>query len=245
MEHASVGAPRSALRVCVRCLRELSEGAADRAESVLNPLVRPVVRRAQERLGGRSAEDLLARYRRGDSLSVARFGRVVWRNPPRRALIPLIERRVPKNVARVLRNGRFEVSYDVAFPDVVRNCAEVRGRATTGRPWLTPEIQQTYLRLHEMGHAHSVEVWREGKLVGGELGVSLGGYYSGESLFHLESDAGKVALAALAAHLHSRGFLLFDTQVLTPVVKQFGAHLVPRAEFRRRLVAALAAEATF
>lgn len=239
-------APRGpAVRSLARNLRTRSERILDGAEALLDPLVRPVLTLVQNRRGGPRAEDLLVHYRRGDYFSVARWGRFVWLDPRRRAVIPLVDRHVPKNVARILRNGRFEVSFDRAFPDVLRYCAEVRDRTCTGRPWLTHEMRSTYLQLHEMGHAHSVEVWREGKLVGGELGVAVGAYYSGESLFFLESNASKVALAVLAEHLHARGFVLFDTQVMTPLVEQFGAHTIPRAEFRCRLAAAVAAEVAF
>jgi leucyl/phenylalanyl-tRNA--protein transferase len=110
---------------------------------------------------------------------------------------------------------------------------------------LLPEVQDVYRRLHEQGYAHSVEVWREGRLVGGELGVSIGGMYSGDSVFFLESNAGKVALAWLTGHLQERGFVLLDTLMMTPLSKQFGAYYLPRAEYRRRLQEALAVDTTF
>lgn len=243
---APAGGPApGGLRASARRVRRTASRALDSAETVLDPLVRPVVTAVQQRRGGREAEDLLAHYRAAEYLSVGRWGRFEWLDPRSRAITPIAERRVPKNVARVLRSGRFEVTFDRAFPDVVRHCATIDGRSTTGRPWLTPGLQDVYQRLHELGHAHSVEVWREGRLVGGELGVALGGLYSGESMFYLETNASKVALAGLTERLQARGFVLFDTQVLTEVGRQFGAFAIPRAEYHRRLRDALAADVTF
>lgn len=243
---APAGGPAPGLlRSSARRVRRTARRSLDGAETALDPLVRPVVTAVQQRRGGREAEDLLARYRAGEYLSVGRWGRFEWLDPRERAIIPIAERRVPKNIARVLRSGRFEVTFDRAFAEVVRHCATVDGRSSTGRPWLTADLQEAYRRLHELGHAHSVEVWREGRLVGGELGVAVGGLYSGESMFFLETNASKVALAGLTERLQARGFLLFDTQVLTEVGRQFGACAIPRAEYHRRLRDALAADVTF
>lgn len=236
---------RAALRSGARRVKPALRKALDVVETATDPVVRPVVATVQRRRGGRDAQDLLEHYRSGEYLSVGRWGRFVWREPKHRVLIPIAERRVPKNVARVIRAGRFDVTFDRAFPDVLRHCATVRDRSTTGRPWLTEDLQQVYLRLRELGHAHSVEVWRDDRLVGGELGVAVGGLYSGESMFFLETNASKVGLAALTEHLRTRGFLLFDTQVMTAVGQQFGAYPVSCAEYRARLRAALAADVSF
>ncbi|HVL84580.1 MAG TPA: leucyl/phenylalanyl-tRNA--protein transferase [Pseudonocardia sp.] len=233
------------LRPAARRSRAGVARALDRVETLLDPAVRPAVAALQRRRGGPGVEELLAGYRTGRYLSVGRWGRFTWLDPARRAIVPLVERRVPRNVARALRGGAFQVTFDRAFPDVLAHCASARGRDTCGRSWLTPEVQRTYLVLHRLGHAHSVEVWQQGRLVGGELGVAVGGYYSGESTFFLVGGAGKIAVARLGEHLHERGFRLFDTQVLTPVMEQFGAYHVPRAEFRRLLGEALATSVTF
>ena len=238
------GLRRGVRRVGSR-LRPALRTTLDAAEAATDPVVRPVVTAVQRRRGGRDAQDLLEHYRAGEYLSVGRWGRFVWCEPKRRVLIPIAERRVPKNVARLIRAGRFDVTFDRAFPDVLRHCATVRDRSTTGRPWLTEDLQQVYLRLREQGHAHSVEVWHDDRLVGGELGVAVGGLYSGESMFFLEANASKVGLARLTEHLRDRGFLLFDTQVMTAVGQQFGAFPVSGEEYRARLREALAADVTF
>ncbi len=220
--------------------------AADEAEAFLDPVMRPVIAEMQRRRGAPTPDALLEHLQAGRHLTGGRWGRLVWWEPLRRAVIPIDERRhVPKTPARLLRTGRFEVTIDVAFSDVMHHCATVRGRATRGLPWLVPEVQDVYRQLHEQGHAHSVEVWREGRLVGGELGVSIGGMYSGDSVFFLESNAGKVALAWLMGHLQERGFVLLDTLMMTSLSRQFGAYYIPRAEYRRQLREALAVDATF
>lgn len=221
-------------------------GARDRAEALVDPVMRPAVAAVQRHRGGLTAEAFVEHLRAGRHLTARRWGRLVWWEPRRRAVIPIDEHRhVPKIPARLLRQGRFEITVDKAFDDVVHHCATVRGRADRGHPWLVPEIQAVYRQLHEQGHAHSVEVWREGNLVGGELGVSMGGFYSGDSVFFLEGNAGKVALGWLTGHLQERGFVLLDTLMVTPLTKQFGAHHIPRLEYRRRLRTALEIDVTF
>ncbi|GAA2565909.1 hypothetical protein GCM10010210_46630 [Pseudonocardia hydrocarbonoxydans] len=217
-----------------------------RAEVLADPVMRPAITAVRRYRGGPTADGLIEHLQAGRHLTARRWGRLVWWEPRRRAVIPIDERRyVPKTPARLLRQGRFDITVDRAFSDVVHHCATVQGRATRGHPWLVPEVQDVYRELHERGYAHSVEVWRDGQLVGGELGVSIGGFYSGDSVFFLESNAGKVALAWLTGHLQERGFLLLDTLMVTSLSKQFGAHHIPRAEYRRRLRVALDADATF
>lgn len=235
----------AALRSIVRSGRRALVSVLDRSEAALDPVMRPLVAAVQRRGGGPTADDLLEHYRKGEFLDVTRWGRLRWRRPRRRASIPLTEGRVPKSVARLLRAGRFEVTFDRAFADVVGHCATVRGRADSGRSWLTPALEESYRQLHERGYAHSVEVWRDGDLVGGAFGVAVGGLYSGESTFFLESNASKVALARLNERLRDRGFVLHDTQMLSPLVRQFGAYQVSRAEYLALLREALAADVTF
>lgn len=241
------GAPRDgALWAVAKAAKRRAVQALDRTEEFADPVLRPVVATVRHHRGGPTAEVLLEQLRAGRHLTGRRWGRLAWWEPPRRAVIPIDEHRyVPKTPARLLRQGRFDVTIDRAFPDVVHHCATVRGRADRGYPWLVPEVQEVYHRLHELGHAHSVEVWRDGRLVGGELGVSIGGFYSGDSVFFLESNAGKVALAWLTGHLQERGFLLLDTLMVTPLSKQFGAHHISRVEYRGRLREALDADVTF
>lgn len=167
-------------------------------------------------------------------------GEIGWFSPDPRGVIPLDERfRVPHGLRRTLRKGRFEVRVNTAFADVVRGCA---GRRET---WIDNTIFKSYVRLHYVGNAHSVETWHNGELVGGLYGVSLGGAFFGESMFSRMSDASKVALVALVGRLRERGYTLLDTQWTTPHLRQFGAFDIPRREYLPRLRRALAISATF
>ncbi len=162
---------------------------------------------------------------------------VLWFDPDPRAILPLDTFHVTKNLARLVRRGAFEVTRDRDFEGVIRACAD---REET---WISEEILQAYVALHRLGYAHSVECWREERLVGGLYGVALGGAFFGESMFHRERDASKVALVHLVDTLRRGGFVLLDTQYLTPHLARFGALEIPRAEYRRRLAAALRIEA--
>jgi len=166
-------------------------------------------------------------------------GRLHWQFPPTRGVIPIHEFHVPRSIARLLRSGRFEVRYDTAVDEVIRACAD---REPT---WITDEVVAIYRRLHDWGAVHSVEAWRAGRLVGGLYGVAIGGYFAGESQFHRERDAGKVAFAALGGRLREAGFVLHDTQYRTPYLAQFGCVEVPAQTFRDRLSRAIATPATF
>ena len=124
-------------------------------------------------------------------------------------------------------------------------CAEIDRDPDDPGTWITQEIIDSYVKLHGQGLAHSVEAWREGKLAGGLYGVSLGGAFFGESMFHRETDASKIALLALVERLRGRGFQLLDTQWLTPHLEQFGAVEVPRKEYLRQLERALRVSCRF
>lgn len=163
--------------------------------------------------------------------------RIYWYAPDPRGILPLDGFHVPRNLRRVVRQGRFRVAHDVAFEAVIRACAE---RSET---WISDEIIAAYTALHRLGFAHSVECWREGRLVGGLYGVALRGAFFGESMFHREAEASKVALVHLVAHLRDRGFVLLDTQFTTDHLEQFGAVNIPRTEYERRLAAALHVQA--
>lgn len=230
----------------VRVLRRRARPAVLRAVDVLDPVARPVVTTIQRRQGVYDPAALLAGHREGRYLMPGRWGRVEWHEPEQRAVIPVDEnRRVPKNVARAIRNGRFTFTFDNAFDDVVHLCATVRGRGGPSTRWLTPEMEALYRQLHRDGHAHCIEVWLDGRLVGGEFGVAQGGLYCGESMFFLEPNAGKVAMAHLSEHLRNRGYQVFDSQTMSAVAEQFGAFTVSRAEYRRRVREALSADVTF
>lgn len=183
-------------------------------------------------------EDVEAAYRRG-SFPMAECGLIVWRKPPTRAIIPLDSFHISRSLARTLRRGGFQVTFDRNFDAVMRACAD---RPST---WIGPEFFTAYSELHRRGKAHSVEVWVEGKLAGGLYGVHLGGAFFAESKFHYVSDMSKVALASLASQLRAREFLLLEVQYLTPHLAQFGAIEIPHSEYARRLETALAAARPF
>ena len=164
-----------------------------------------------------------------------------WVSPEERGIFPLDAFHIPKRLARTIKSDRFEVSADIAFADVMRACAApAPGR---GETWINDEILRLYTALHASGHAHSIECRRDGRLVGGLYGVHLGGAFFGESMFSLETDASKVALAHLVARLRLGGFKLLDAQFLTDHLAQFGAVAIPRAAYLVQLGVAIAAPA--
>ena len=168
---------------------------------------------------------------------------LTWWSPDPRGILELDELHISRSLTRTLRRTPFTVTFDRAFPDVIRACARVPRR--DGASWVTPEFVAAYSALHREGHAHSVETWHEGRLVGGLYGVALGGLFSGESMFHTEDDAAKVALVHLVRHLNARGYVLFDTQMVTPTTAALGARNIPRSEYLRRLEQAVRHDATF
>ena len=166
-----------------------------------------------------------------------------WVDPHSRGVLPLDKFHLPKRLRRTLRQDRFEVRCDSDFEGTLDGCAQ----STERRPdtWINKEIRDLYLALNRMGHAHSVETWHDGKLVGGLYGVALGGAFFGESMFSRERDASKVALVHLAARLRAGGFKLLDTQFVTEHLRQFGTGEVPREQFHGLLEAALKDDADF
>jgi leucyl/phenylalanyl-tRNA--protein transferase len=165
-------------------------------------------------------------------------GPILWWSPDPRAVLELDALRISQRLARTIRQGRFEVRFDVDFPDVMAACAATPRRHESGT-WITPEMQAAYGRLFALGHTACAASWREGRLVGGIYGVRLGRAFFGESMFHTERDASKVALAAMVGRLKSEGVVLFDCQVATEHMLSMGAHEIPRAEFLARLREAL------
>lgn len=168
---------------------------------------------------------------------------VVWWSPDPRAIFELDGLRVARRLARTCRSGKFELTCDRDFTGVIDGCATATKRR--GNTWLTPKMIHAYTRLHELGHAHSVEVWHEGQLAGGVYGVTLGGLFAGESMFHRVRDASKVALVHLVAHLRARRFTLFDIQQSTTHTASLGAVQIARSEYLRRLAEALKQDVTF
>lgn len=182
---------------------------------------------------------LLAAYRSGlfpmplgEPGSQARLG---WWSPEQRGVLPLDGLRVSRSLARSGR--RFETKVDTAFEDVIEACADAR----RAQGWITRDIRDAYVELHRLGWAHSVEAWSpdDGRLAGGLYGVAVGGLFAGESMFHHRTDASKVALVTLVQLLRDGGAELLDVQWRTPHLATLGAVAIPRAEYRRRLRAAL------
>ncbi|WP_114391986.1 leucyl/phenylalanyl-tRNA--protein transferase [Oleisolibacter albus] len=168
---------------------------------------------------------------------------LLWFDPPWRGILPLDGFHVPRRLRRTMRQTPFEVRIDSDFPAVMQACgAPAPGREST---WINAEILEAYTALHRLGHAHSVECWQSGTLVGGLYGVALGGAFFGESMFSRTSDASKVALVHLVARLRAGGYRLLDTQFVTRHLTQFGATEIPRHRYRVQLAAAVRAEATF
>lgn len=172
-------------------------------------------------------------------------GEIRWYSPDPRGVVPLDRFHVPSRLARVVRSGRFEVAIDRDFAGVMQACAEADRGEEDGGTWIDDEIRESYEALHRAGLAHSVEVWRDGRLAGGLYGVSLGGAFFGESMFHHVTDASKVALAALVEQLRARGHQLLDVQWLTPHLARFGAVEIPRYRYLEQLEGALAVDTTF
>ena len=162
-----------------------------------------------------------------------------WFSPDPRGVLPLTGLHVPARLGRTVRGGRFEIRIDTAFRTVLDRCAE---RDDT---WISDVIKESYTALHQEGDAHSVECWREGRLAGGLYGVAIGGAFFGESMFHEETDASKVALVALVERLRARDFALLDLQWVTPHLAQFGAVNVRRHAYLQLLERALSRRCRF
>lgn len=190
--------------------------------------------------GDLSVERLVAAYSQGIfpwPVSAGPRG-LLWWSPDPRAILDPARLHVPRRLERTIRSGDFTLTLDRAFADVVRGCAVSGTRR--GNTWITTAMAAAYARLHAAGIAHSIEVWREGRLAGGLYGVCLGGMFAGESMFSLERDASKVALVTLVRRLAAGGCRLFDVQMLTPHLATFGAEEIPRRGFLERLREALA-----
>jgi leucyl/phenylalanyl-tRNA--protein transferase len=160
---------------------------------------------------------------------------ILWWSPNPRAIFELDNFHVSRRLKRTILSGKYEVSFNRDFAAVIRGCA-VRAEGT----WITAAMIEAYERLQSMGHAHSVEAWHGGELAGGVYGVSIGAFFAAESMFYRQTDASKVALAALVQRLRERGFELLDTQFVTDHTRTLGAVEIPRSVYLRRLRAAIA-----
>jgi leucyl/phenylalanyl-tRNA--protein transferase len=182
-------------------------------------------------------ELLLDFYRKG-IFPMAVGGETRLFSPNPRGIIPLDEFRIPHGTRKTLKDSAWELRLDTAFEEVMLACAE---REET---WIDEGIFQSYTALHRLGHAHSVEIWRDGQLAGGLYGVQIGAAFFGESMFHKVSGASKVAICCLVQKMREGGFLLLDTQWVTPHLEQFGAREIPRADYLVLLNAAVKQDAT-
>ena len=176
---------------------------------------------------------LLEAYAQGVFPMAMEDGEMGWFSPDPRGIIPIREFHVPHGLKRLLRRGAYEVRLNTAFTAVMRGCAD---REST---WINESILRSYVRLYELGFAHSVETWMGHRLVGGLYGVAIGGAFFGESMFSRETGASQVALHALVTRLDERGFTLLDTQWTTEHLSRFGAHEIAREDYLRRLERAI------
>jgi leucyl/phenylalanyl-tRNA--protein transferase len=193
-------------------------------------------------IGGDLQPDrLLEAYRRGIFPWFDKGDPVYWWSPDPRAIFELDGLHVARRLARTIRSGRYRLTVNQDFAGVIRCCAD---RAEEGT-WITPDMIQAYEALRRLGHAHSVEAWSGDTLAGGIYGVALGGLFAGESMFHRQRDASKVALAFLVDRLRERGFLLFDIQFVTEHTTRLGAVEIPRSEYLARLRRALQIRTSF
>lgn len=191
--------------------------------------------------GDLAPERLLLAYRSG--LFPWSVNPISWWSPDPRGVMPLEGFHIPASLARFLRRCPYSVTFNRAFRQVMTACAEPGPKR--GLTWITPEFIAAYTRLHELGHAHSVECWQDDQLVGGIYGVAMGGLWAGESMFHRADNASKVVLVHLVEHLKARGFGLFDVQMVTPATKPLGALAIPRREYLARLNQVIARRCVF
>lgn len=165
--------------------------------------------------------------------------RIKWDDPSERAILLLDNLHVEKELGRIIRQGRFEITFDKNFHDVMLGCSE------RDNSWITPQIIDTYETLHKWGAAHSVEAWQDGELVGGGYGVAIGSVFVGESMFYRARNASKVALVHLAERLKQGGFEFMDCQYPSKHWMRFGAIQISCAEYKKRLAKALIEQTTF
>jgi leucyl/phenylalanyl-tRNA--protein transferase len=189
--------------------------------------------------GDLKPETLLAAYRNGVfPWPLGPDEPLPWFCPNPRAVLEFKNLHIPRSLARERRRTPLRFTIDQAFADVIRHCARVPRPGQPGT-WITTEMVHAYTRLHELGHAHSVEAWNGERLVGGIYGVDPGGAFAGESMFHLEPNASKLALLHLVDHLSAKGLEWIDIQMMTPHLEALGAREISRAEFLKKLSRAL------
>ncbi|MCX2681082.1 leucyl/phenylalanyl-tRNA--protein transferase [Galbibacter sp. EGI 63066] len=200
-----------------------------------NEIIFPPVENATEdgvvAMGGDlSVERLIEAYRQGIFPWFDQGSMILWWSPdPRMVLFPE-EVKISKSMRSVLKKEIFKITFNTAFEDVIENCAKIKRQDQNGT-WITDDMQEAYTKLHKMGIAKSVEVWHEGKLVGGLYGVDLGHVFCGESMFSKMSNASKAAFIFLANKLKTENYKLIDCQIYTDHLKSLGAREIPRTDF--------------
>ena len=184
--------------------------------------------------GDLKPERLLLAYRNGIFPWFSKGEPIMWWSPEPRCVLYPENLKVSTSLRQALRKGGYEVRFDTCFTDVIRHCAATKRKGQRGT-WITKEMVEAYIRLHELGYAHSTEVFMGGELAGGLYGVAIGMTYSGESMFHLRPEASKIALYHLVQRLKDWKFPLIDCQVTNPHLLSLGAEEMPRKEFLKQV----------
>lgn len=191
--------------------------------------------------GNLSAERLLLAYQNGIFPWFSRGNPILWWSPDPRFILFPEKFKVSKSLAQRIRKDQYRTTFDTVFPDVIEKCANVN-RSHEDGTWITAGMKRAYIKLYQLGFAHSVETWENDTLVGGLYGISLGKAFFGESMFHTATDASKVSIFHLVNQLKTWGFHFIDCQLPTDHLQSLGAECIPREEFLKRLDLALANE---
>ncbi|MGB1252980.1 MAG: leucyl/phenylalanyl-tRNA--protein transferase [Candidatus Promineifilaceae bacterium] len=186
---------------------------------------------------------LISAYAQGVFPMAQDDGQIYWYDPDPRAILPLDGLHVPRRLKQRINRQPFEIRFDYAFRAVMEACAEVTNERRS--TWIDENILDSYVHLHQLGYAHSVEAWLDGELVGGLYGVSLRGLFAGESMFHRATDASKICLVYLVRRLTQQGFKLLDVQFQTSHLSKFGVVEIPQAAYKEKLAHALAFDVQF
>lgn len=186
---------------------------------------------------------LLSAYAQGIFPMAHEDGKIYWYDPDPRAILPLDGLHIPRRLKQKINREPFDLRINTNFRGVMLACAKLtKNRRST---WIDDNILESYVLLHRLGYAHSVEAWQDGELVGGLYGVALRGLFAGESMFHRATDASKICLVYLVDHLRKRGFQLLDVQFQTPHLAKFGVIEIPRETYKQRLEIALTQNVSF
>lgn len=186
-------------------------------------------------------DSLLQAYSQGAFPMADHDGKLHWYTANPRGILPLDQFHIPQTLRQLIRQKKFEIRINHNFQATMRACMSNRIQNT----WINEKLISAFVRLHELGHAHSIEAWQNNQLAGGLYGVSLGSAFFGESMFHHQRDASKVALAALVERLNERGYELLDTQTCTQHLKRFGVIEIPEEDYLARLAKAIERECRF